>query len=135
MLLGLLLLLSRTERFSPGMNGTSVFGLNVDGLRPSAAAAIDDAAFGYPIRRLSDIPEGDYFLQAWLNVYTTFKRADGKTVKLHRIGTRVRARNWRRSPGNLYSDPVTGHGRPCLQERAGCFQELDLLNASLSQRN
>ena len=103
----LLILLSRTERFNPGLNGTPVFGLNVDGLRPGAVAAIDDAAFGFPIRRLSDIPAGDYFVQAWLNVYTTFKRSDGKTVKLHM--DQGEGQNWRRSPGNLYSDPVKVH--------------------------
>ena len=31
-------------------------------------------AFGYPVRSLRDIPAGEYFVQAWLNVYTTFKR-------------------------------------------------------------
>lgn len=100
----ILLLLSRTERFQPGMNGTPVFGLNVDDLKPGAAVVLDDRAFGYPVRRLSDIPEGDYYVQAWLNVYTTFNRADGKTVKLHM--DQGEGQSWRRSPGNLFSDPV-----------------------------
>ena len=100
----LLLLLSRTERFLPGINGTPVFGLNVDDLRPGASVILDDRAFGYPVRRLSDIPEGEYFVQAWFNVYTTFKRADGKTVQLHM--DQGEGQNWRGSPGNLFSDPV-----------------------------
>ncbi len=100
----ILLLLSRTEKFQPGMNGTPVFGLNVDDLKPGSAVVLDDRAFGYPVRRLSDIPEGDYYVQAWLNVYTTFNRADGKTVKLHM--DQGEGQSWRRSPGNLFSDPV-----------------------------
>jgi len=99
-----LLLLSRTEKFSPGINGTPVFGLNVDGLRPGEEVVLDDRAFGYPLRRLGDIPEGEYFVQAWLNVYTTFRRSDGKAVKLHM--DQGEGQNWRRSPGNLFSDPV-----------------------------
>ncbi|MCX6560825.1 MAG: alpha/beta hydrolase-fold protein [Candidatus Aminicenantes bacterium] len=109
----LLLLFSRTEKFTPGMNGTPVFGLNVDDLRPGATVSLDDRAFGYPVRRLSQIPEGDYYVQAWLNVYTTFNRADGKTVKLHM--DQGEGQNWRRSPGNLFSDPVKvrlGGGAP-----------------------
>jgi len=100
----ILLLISRTEKFSPGMNGTPVFGKNVDDLKPEARFYIDEAAFGYPVRSISDIPEGEYFAQAWVNVYTTFKRSDGKVVKLHM--DQGEGQNWRRSPGNLYSDTV-----------------------------
>ena len=32
--------------------------------------------------KLSDVPAGDYTVQAVLNVYETFHRADGKTIKL-----------------------------------------------------
>src|SRR5512136_1638912 len=71
----ILLLLSRTQKLSPGVNGTPVFGKNVDDLKPGVTSFMDEAAFGYPPRNLSDIPDGDYFVQAWLNVYTTFKRA------------------------------------------------------------
>ncbi len=100
-----LLLLSRDGRFAPGINGTPVFGLNVDDLKPGDSAALDDSAFGYPVRSLRDIPDGEYSAQAWLNVYTTFRRSDGKVVKLHM--DQGEGQNWRRSPGNLYSDPVT----------------------------
>ena len=100
----ILLLLSRTDKFYPGVNGTPVFGKNVDDLKPGEPFSVDETAFGYPLPRLADIPEGDYFVQAWLNLYTTFRRADGKVVKLHQ--DRGEGQNWRRSPGNLYSDPV-----------------------------
>ncbi len=100
----IILLLSRTEAFEPGVNGTPIFGVNVDDLKPGATAYVDGSAFGYPVRSLRDIPAGDYFVQAWLNVYTMFKRSDGRTVKLHM--DQGEGQNWRRSPGNLYSDIV-----------------------------
>lgn len=100
----ILILLSRTDKFSPGPTGTPVFGLNVDGLKPGAKAVVDEKALGHPVRSLRDIPPGDYYVQAWLNVYTTFKRSDGKRIKLHQ--DQGEGQNWRRSPGNLYSEPV-----------------------------
>jgi len=100
----IILCLSRTAKFNPGPNGTPVFGLNVDGLLPGAKAVIGEKAFGYPVRSLRDIPRGEYYVQAWLNVYTTFKRSDGKVVKLHH--DQGEGQNWRRSPGNLFSEPV-----------------------------
>jgi enterochelin esterase-like enzyme len=115
----ILLLLSKTEGFNPGMNGTPVFGMNVNDLKPGDQAYIDEAAFGYPVRSLRDVPEGEYFVQAWLNVYTTFKRSDGKVVKLHM--DQGEGQNWRRSPGNLYSDPVK------VQIAAGAIEPAPIL--------
>ena len=100
----ILFLLSRSEKFNPGMNGTPVFGKNVDDLKPGDKVYIDETAFGYPIRSLRDVPEGEYFVQAWFNIYTTFKRSDGKTIELHM--DQGEGQNWRRSPGNLFSDPA-----------------------------
>ena len=59
------------------------FGVTVDGWKPGDATVVDDTAFGYPIRSLRDVPEGDYYVQALLNRYETFHRSDGTTVKLH----------------------------------------------------
>ncbi len=102
-----ILLLSRTQQFSPNENGTPLFGMNVDDLKPGAPAVIDARTLGYPVRSLRDLPSGDYYVQAYLNVYTTFHRADGHTVKLH--NDQGEGQNWRRSPGNLYSDPQKIH--------------------------
>ncbi len=103
----LLLLVSRTERFSPGVTGTPVFGKNVNDLGPGELSTFDDTDFGYPVRKLSDLPAGDYFVKAWLNVYTTFKRADGRVVKLHM--DQGEGQNWQKSPGNLFSETVKLH--------------------------
>jgi len=99
----IILMLSRTREFSPNENGTPFFGMDVDDLRPAQVAVLDASVAGYPLRRLSDLPAGDYYVQAYLNVYTTFRRSDGHVVKLH--NDQGEGQNWRRSPGNLYSEP------------------------------
>src|SRR5580698_7166108 len=78
-----------------------VFGVTVDGLKPGEPAIVDGKAWGYPIRSLKDVPAGDYYVQAMLNRYETFHRADGKVVKLHM--DQGEGQHWNISPGNLYS--------------------------------
>src|ERR1700733_2740876 len=80
-----------------------IFGLDVDALKPGQSAVLDDAAFGYPVRYLHDVPPGDYFVQVVLHKYETFHRADGHTVKLPR--GRGEGQHWQLAPGNLYSTP------------------------------
>src|SRR5271163_4692598 len=80
-----------------------IFGLDVDALQPGQPVTLDDAAFGYPIRYLHDVPAGDYFVQVVLNEYETFHRADGVTVKLPM--DRGEGQHWQLAPGNLYSTP------------------------------
>ena len=43
---------------------------------------IDDGAFGWPARKLSQLPAGDYLVQAVLNRYETYHLADGRILKL-----------------------------------------------------
>ena len=50
------------------------------------------------------MPAGDYWVQPFVNVYTRFARADGKTVWLHM--DQWEGQDWKRSPGNIYGDPV-----------------------------
>ncbi len=66
-----------------------------------ASVTLDDAAFGYPVRYLHDVPAGDYFVQVVLHRYETFHRADGHTVKLPM--DRGEGQHWHLAPGNLYS--------------------------------
>ena len=81
-----------------------VFGVTVDGWKPGEPVMVDDKAFGYPVRRLKDVPPGEYTVQAVLNKYETFHRADGKTVKLHM--DQGEGQHWNISPGNLMSKPT-----------------------------
>jgi hypothetical protein len=80
-----------------------VFSLTVDSWRPGQPAVVDASAWGYPIRSLKDVPPGEYFVQAVLNKYETFHRADGKTIKLHM--DQGEGQHWNLSPGNLISTP------------------------------
>ena len=85
-------------------NTAQIFGVDVDGLTPGAAATIDGATLGYPIEQLGRLPAGDYWVQALLHVYETFHRADGKTVKLPM--DRGEGQQWATAPGNLSSVPT-----------------------------
>jgi len=80
-----------------------IFGVTVDGWQPGQPTMVDASAWGYPIHSLKDVPAGEYTVQAILNKYETFHRADGKTVKLHM--DQGEGQQWSISPGNLYSKP------------------------------
>ncbi len=94
-----------------------VFGLTVDGWKPGEAAVVDASAWGYPIRSLKDVPAGDYTVQAVLNKYETFHRADGKVIKLHM--DQGEGQHWNISPGNLYSKPEKIHIGPGSETHCG----------------
>jgi len=105
----LLLLLSTDPSAEPRMqiNDTPrtqmVFGVTVDGWEPNQPVTVDASAWGYPIRSLKDVPQGEYTVQAVLNKYETFHRSDGKTIKLHM--DQGEGQHWNISPGNLFSKP------------------------------
>lgn len=111
-----LLLLSTNSAAEPrmqitdGLNTQIVFGINVDSLPPDEQAVIDSTSFGYPIRSLSQLPKGDYFVQGFLARYETFHRADGHTVKLPM--DQGEGQHWNLKPGNLYSKPRKIHIDP-----------------------
>lgn len=81
-----------------------VFGVDVDGFRPGSIHSVGEQAFGYPVQRLSQLKPGEYYVQAVFDLYETFRRADGHTVKLPT--DRGEGRQWNRAPGNLYSKPL-----------------------------
>ena len=95
----------REPRFevSWGVNTAQIFGIDVDGWKPGEAARIDSSSPGHPIASLSDLPPGNYRVQAVLNVYETFHRGDGHTVKMHM--DHGEGQHWESSPGNLFSKP------------------------------
>ena len=87
-----------------------MFGVNVDHLAPGHAAKVDDKAFGWPARKLSSLPAGDYWVQAVLNRYETFHLADGRVLKLP--PDQGEGQHWEHKPGNLYSAPIKVHVDP-----------------------
>ena len=86
-----------------------VFGMTIDGVKPGESVTLAADAAGYPVRHLN-VPAGDYTVQAVLNVYETFHRADGHTIKL--APDRGEGQHWNIAPGNLYSKPVKVHIGP-----------------------
>ncbi len=98
-----------------GATAIQVFGVDVDGLAPGAAAVIDERVFGYPVASLRDLPAGTYWVQALLQKYETFRRAAGPPVKLPM--DQGEGRQWRQAPGNLYSKPVQVRLDPASGER------------------
>lgn len=90
-------------QISEGPDTQLIFGIDVDSLEPGEEAVIDAGVFGYPLKSLSELPEGEYSVQALLHRYEIFHRADGHTVKLPM--DRGEGQRWNRAPGNLYSTP------------------------------
>ncbi len=104
----------REPRFQIGTAGVPFFGLDVEQLPPGKEAVIDADVFGYPLESLRDIPPGDYYVQAFVNVYTEFNRSDGHTLWMHQ--DQWEGQRWNRSPGNLYSDVQRVHIDPSQRE-------------------
>jgi hypothetical protein len=86
------------------------FGLDVDGWKPGATAIIDSTALGYPLVSLDQLLPGDYSVQAFLNIYETFHRADGHTLKLP--PDKGEGQKWHSKPGNLFNKPLRIHLDP-----------------------
>jgi len=87
-----------------GHNTQIVFGMDVESWKGGEPVLLDAGVYGYPFEDLEDLPEGEYFVQALLNIFDTFERGDGHTVKLPM--DRGEGQQWNRKPGNLYSLPA-----------------------------
>ncbi|MBN1224799.1 MAG: hypothetical protein JXB23_16245 [Candidatus Aminicenantes bacterium] len=84
------------------------FGIDVENFEAGSVAVIDENVLGYPLKSLRDIPSGDYYIQALLNVYTEFHRSDGHTIWAHLDRWEENSR----STGNLRSEIQTVHLDP-----------------------
>jgi hypothetical protein len=102
------LAISRTNNRTPieqaGPEGAPLFSTFVQTLNPDTPTILTGEHRGHPAASLRDIPAGDYWVQPFVNVYTRFPRADGRTVWMHM--DQWEGQNWKRSPGNMYGDPV-----------------------------
>jgi hypothetical protein len=106
----LLVMLSKNDKAEPrfqivdGPESQLVFGLDAEEWEAGKPIVVDGSnAFGYPIKSLSDVPAGDYYVQVLLHKYETFNKADGHVVKLPM--DRGEGQQWNLAPGNLYSTP------------------------------
>ena len=84
----LLLMLSRNSEQEPRFqimnqnNPQQVFGIDVNGLEPGEKVKFQSGIFGFPLADMSQIEDGEYYIQALLHRYEKFERSDGHTVQL-----------------------------------------------------
>lgn len=96
------------------------FAVDVHQLAAGDIAVVDGSSDGYPLGSLDALPAGDYSIQAVLNVYTEFRRADGHILWAHM--DQWEGQRWGFSPGNLVSEPERVH----LDPRRGAAVKLQL---------
>jgi hypothetical protein len=97
---------SREPRFQisqTSYGSAQVFGIDVEGIKGGDERTFDGSVLGYPLESLSELPPGEYTLQALLHKYETFRLATGHTVKLPM--DRGEGQQWNSAPGNVYSKP------------------------------
>lgn len=94
----------REPRLQAGSWNRSVpfFGLDIENLKPGEVAVIDENILGYPLKSLNEIPDGKYFAQGLVNIYTQFHRSDGHVMWAHM--DQWEGQQFNRSPGNIYSE-------------------------------
>jgi Putative esterase len=120
----LLVILSKDPSREPRLQVTNntlatqqIFGVDVDGLPSGRPAVLDATAVGFPLGSLGQLSAGEYTVQAMINVYDTFHRKDGHTVKLPM--DRWEGQHWNIKPGNLYSEPrkmrIDPHGSGTIE--------------------
>ncbi len=96
-----------------------IFGADANALKPGAPLIIDANTAGFPLHSLRDLPAGDYYVQAVLNVYAQCHRADGHDLWVHL--DQWEGQQFNLSPGNLISevkrvhlDPAAGFDIPIV---------------------
>jgi hypothetical protein len=112
-------------RFQIGRTGGPFFGRDIEKLAPGSGATIDGTDLGSPIESLNDLPPGDYFVQAMINVYSEFKRADGHVLWMH--DDQWEGQRWEVSPGNLKSKVQKVH----IDPKAGNTQTIKLVTSDV----
>jgi len=101
-------IISKTDRVEPRLQAGSYqasvpfWGQDVNALKAGESAVMDAGVLGFPLKSLSEIPAGEYYVQALLNVYTQVHRKDGHTIWVHL--DQWEGQQWNRSPGNLVSE-------------------------------
>jgi hypothetical protein len=90
-------------RFTIAPTGPALLAVDLEQQQPGRPVMVDTSALGHPVA-LGELPPGEYFAQAVINVYEEVRRADG-----HRIMVPMndgRQETFQIRPGNLYSAVV-----------------------------
>lgn len=93
-------------RYTVSPTGPAIYAVDLNQLAPGKSAVVDESALGYP-KPLSQLPPGDYYAQAVLNVYSEFHRSDGHTIWVHMGDGHIET--FQIAPGNLYTDVKPVH--------------------------
>jgi hypothetical protein len=96
----------REPRQQVGVRGVPFWGTEVRGMTGGDEVILvpgGDGVIGHPLSDFSSVPPGDYTVQAFLNVFTTFHRSDGHVVEMH-LNSGAGQSPWR-APGNVMSAP------------------------------
>jgi S-formylglutathione hydrolase FrmB len=94
----------------PFERGLPLFGMDVNDWKPGDAVTFGDTTPGFPFATPKDVPPGDYYVQALVNVYTEVHRSDGHTLWVH--WDQGEGQQFNTSPGNLYSVVAKAHFGP-----------------------
>ena len=89
-----------------GLRGVPFWGREVRDLQAAEEVTIVPGGIGvigHPLADFSTVPPGEYTVQAFLNVFTTFNRADGHVVEMH-LNSGAGQSPWE-APGNAKSEP------------------------------
>ncbi len=81
------------------------FGMNVEDWKQGEKIVFTGNEQGYPVDRISDLPAGEYYVQALFHKYEVFTRADGHVLKLPM--DRGEGQQWNLAPGNIYNQTIT----------------------------
>lgn len=92
------------------MQSIPFWGKDVSQLQPGKDAVIDTSDLGYPVANLRDLPAGDYYIQAIMNVFTQYHRADGHTIWAHQ--DQWEGQHFNTSSGNFISGVQKIHYDP-----------------------
>jgi hypothetical protein len=87
-----------------------IFGIDVHGLSVDHPGVFDAHVFGYPKESLADVPAGNYWVQAVLHPYETFRLSDGRSLELP--PDRGEGQHWQTAPGSPMSRPKRVHIDP-----------------------
>jgi len=94
-------------RLGTGVTGNPLWGMDIRDFKAGDSVELvpgGKGVRGYPLESLDALPPGDYLAQAFINVYTTFERADGKVVHAHLNSGAFQ--DPFKAPGNAYSEVV-----------------------------
>ena len=80
-----------------------IFGIDIESWKSGETKIFDYNVYGYPIKSIGNLKEGEYYVQAFLHKYETFNLSTGYKVKLPK--DQGEGQKWNISPKNLYSTP------------------------------